>query len=58
MNKLGHHLETMDKIRESLRLDPSVFCIDELGKPIPGGHEIGPKVQYFPAVEASPLASE
>ncbi len=42
--------ETMDRLRQSLRLDPSVFSIDELGKPIPAGHEIGPKGQYFPAV--------
>jgi methionyl-tRNA synthetase len=42
--------ETMDRLRQSLKLPPEVFTIDELGKPIPGGHEIGPKLQYFPAV--------
>jgi methionyl-tRNA synthetase len=42
--------ETMDRLRQSLRLDPSVFSIDELGKPMKAGHEIGPKGQYFPAV--------
>jgi methionyl-tRNA synthetase len=41
---------TMERLRESLRLPKSVFCIDELGKPIPAGHAIGPKAQYFPAV--------
>ena len=41
--------DTMDRLRQSLRLDPSVFTIDELGKPIAAGHEIGPKQQYFPA---------
>ncbi|MBF0547281.1 MAG: class I tRNA ligase family protein [Candidatus Riflebacteria bacterium] len=42
--------ETMEKLRESLRLPPDVFRIEELGKPIPPGHEIGPKQQYFPSV--------
>ena len=42
--------ETMDRLRQSLRLDASVFSIDELGKPMKAGHEIGPKGQYFPAV--------
>jgi methionyl-tRNA synthetase len=42
--------ETMDRLRQSLNLPPEVFTLDELGKPIPGGHEIGQKLQYFPAV--------
>lgn len=42
--------ETMERLRQSLRLDPSVFSVDELGTPIPPGHEIGEKQQYFPAV--------
>lgn len=42
---------TMDKLRESLRLDPDVFCVEELGRPIPAGHAIGQKQQFFPAVE-------
>ncbi|MEK6706231.1 MAG: class I tRNA ligase family protein, partial [Bdellovibrionota bacterium] len=45
--------ETMERLCESLRLnhgDHGIFCIDELGKPIPAGHEIGPKGSYFPAV--------
>ena len=41
---------TMDKLRETLNLDPSVFSIDELGKPMAAGHEIGAKQEYFPAV--------
>jgi methionyl-tRNA synthetase len=40
--------ETMDRLRESLRLPPAVFRLDELGVPIPAGHEIGQKQQYFP----------
>jgi methionyl-tRNA synthetase len=39
---------TMDRLRESLRLDESVFRIDELGVPIPGGHALGPKQPFFP----------
>jgi methionyl-tRNA synthetase len=41
---------TMDRVRESLRLPPSAFRIDELGVPLPAGHEVGPVGQYFPAV--------
>jgi methionyl-tRNA synthetase len=41
---------TMDKLRESLRLPPSVFSLDELGTPLPAGHEIGLKQTYFPGV--------
>jgi methionyl-tRNA synthetase len=44
---------TMDRLRESLRLDPSVFRLDELGTPIAAGHQLGAKLDYFPAVEAS-----
>jgi methionyl-tRNA synthetase len=40
--------ETMDRLRDSLRLPPSVFRLDELGVPIPAGHVIGPKQSYFP----------
>lgn len=42
--------ETMDRLRQSLSLEPSVLRLDELGKPIPAGHAIGQKQQYFPAV--------
>ncbi len=41
---------TMERLRESLRLGPEVWSIDQLGTPIPAGHEIGPKGEYFPAV--------
>jgi len=47
---------TMDRLRESLRLPPGVFRIDELGTPIPAGHELGPKQAYFPA-SAEPAAA-
>jgi methionyl-tRNA synthetase len=48
--------ETMDRLRQSLNLPPEVFTIDELGKPIPGGHEIGQKLQYFPAVAGAEVS--
>jgi methionyl-tRNA synthetase len=40
--------ETMNRVRESLRLPESVFRVDELGTGLPAGHEIGPKGEYFP----------
>ena len=49
--------ETMEKLRESLKLPKDVFRVEELGKPIPAGHAIGEKQQYFPAVGAD-AASE
>lgn len=42
---------TMERLRESLRLPEDVWRIDELGIPIPSGHEIGEKQVYFPPVE-------
>jgi methionyl-tRNA synthetase len=39
---------TMDRLRETLRLPPEVFRLDELGKPIPAGHELGQNQKYFP----------
>lgn len=42
---------TMENLRESLDLSESVWSIDELGKPIPAGHEIGNQQEYFPQVE-------
>jgi len=42
--------ETMNRLRESLRLPDDVFSVDQLGTAIPAGHEIGEKQQYFPAV--------
>ena len=44
--------ETMDKLRTSLQLPSDVVTIDELGKPIPAGHVIGQKQQFFPAVDS------
>ncbi|MBL8684814.1 MAG: class I tRNA ligase family protein [Myxococcales bacterium] len=41
---------TMERVRESLKLPSSVWSIDELGKPIPAGHEVGAKGVYFPPV--------
>jgi methionyl-tRNA synthetase len=41
---------TMDRVRQALNLPPSVFTIDELGKPLPAGHVLGAQQQYFPAV--------
>jgi len=49
---------TMEKVRQSLNLPENVFSIDELGKPIPAGHVIGQKQQFFPAVEGSVEATE
>jgi methionyl-tRNA synthetase len=48
---------TMERLRESLRLSPEVWSIDQLGTPIPAGHEVGEKGNYFPAVgeQAAPL---
>jgi len=41
---------TMEKLRETLNLEASVFSVDQLGTPIPAGHAIGPKQEYFPSV--------
>ncbi len=41
---------TMDRVRASLRLPPSVFRVDELGTPIPAGHAVGPVGAYFPPI--------
>jgi methionyl-tRNA synthetase len=40
--------ETMERLRESLNLPRDVYSIDEIGRPIPGGHKIGAKTHYFP----------
>jgi methionyl-tRNA synthetase len=42
---------TMEKVRQSLNLDESVFSIDQLGIPIPANHKIGQKLEYFKTVE-------
>jgi methionyl-tRNA synthetase len=39
---------TADRLRESLRLPPEVFRIEELGTPMEAGHELGQKQEYFP----------
>ena len=50
--------ETMDRLRQTLRLSPDVFRIDELGTGIPAGHEIGQKEQFFPAVPGAGLSAD
>lgn len=40
--------ETMNRLRESLRLPSDVFRLDELGTPIQAGHVLGQKLEYFP----------
>ncbi len=42
---------TMDKVRQSLNLPKDVFKVDELGVPIPAGHAIGEKLEFFPPAE-------
>ncbi len=42
--------ETMERLRQSLNLPKEVFRVDDLGTGIPGGHEVGEKLSYFPAV--------
>ena len=42
--------ETMERLRESLRLPKDVFNVDQIGVPMPAGHKIGEKGVYFPAV--------
>jgi methionyl-tRNA synthetase len=41
--------DTMDRLRQSLRLPESVWSVDQLGTPIPAGHELGQKLPYFPS---------
>lgn len=43
--------ETMERLRASLRLPEEIWSIDQLGTPIPAGHELGAKQPYFPVVE-------
>lgn len=50
--------DTMNRVRESLRLPKTVFRIDELGTGLPAGHEVGQKSQYFPATARSLAARE
>jgi methionyl-tRNA synthetase len=44
--------QAMERLRQSLRLEPDVFRVEELGRPIAAGHEIGPKQQFFPPAAA------
>jgi methionyl-tRNA synthetase len=46
--------ETMERLRQSLRMPPDVFRVEELGSGIPAGHRIGTQVEYFPPVKAEP----
>lgn len=43
--------ETMGRLRECLKLPEDVFRLDELGKPMAAGHELGPLQPFFPGVE-------
>lgn len=45
--------QTMERVRESLKLPESVWSIDELGKPLSVGHAVGEKGEYF-----KPLAGD
>lgn len=49
--------DTMDRLRQSLRLPESVWSVDQLGTPMPAGHELGQKLPYFPS-DASAEAAE
>lgn len=42
--------QTMERVRESLKLPESVWSIDELGKPMSVGHAVGEKGEYFKPV--------
>lgn len=42
---------TVEKLRQSLNLDESVFDINELGKPIAAGHKVGELQEFFPQIE-------
>jgi methionyl-tRNA synthetase len=48
--------QTMERVRQSLRLPESVFSVAELGTAIPAGHEIGQKQEFFPAVAEATVA--
>lgn len=48
---------TMDKLRQSLRLPESVFSVEELGRPIPAGHVVGEKQEFFPPVAGASAES-
>ncbi len=44
--------DTMDRVRQVLRLPADVFRVDELGTGIAPGHAVGALVPFFPAVAA------
>jgi methionyl-tRNA synthetase len=49
----------MERLRLSLNLPADVFRVDELGTPIPAGHEIGEMREFFPSVkDDTPTAEE
>lgn len=39
---------TMDRVRRSLNLPPSVFRVESLGTPLPAGHVLGEQLAFFP----------
>jgi methionyl-tRNA synthetase len=43
--------QTMERVRESLKLPETVWSVDELGTGIAAGHRVGEKGVYFPGVE-------
>jgi methionyl-tRNA synthetase len=47
---------TMNRLRESLALPATVFRLEELGTPIPAGHQLGQMQAFFPAVEGEAKA--
>jgi methionyl-tRNA synthetase len=49
--------QTMEKLRQSLNLPETLFRVEELGTPIPAGHAVGQKQQFFPAVAENPVSS-
>ena len=45
--------QTMERVRESLKLPQDVFKLENLGTGISAGHEVGEKGSYFPATEGA-----
>jgi methionyl-tRNA synthetase len=45
--------QTMERVRESLKLPETVWSVDELGTGIAAGHRVGEKGVYFPGVEGA-----
>ena len=42
---------TMEKLRQSLNLPKDVFKVEQLGTPIPAGHEVGALQPFFPTIQ-------